>query len=401
MEKSKTWDLVALASIPLMMTLGSSMLIPVLPTIEKKINISNFQSSMIITIYSIVSIIFIPFAGYLSDQFGRKKVIIPSLIITGIGGVISGLAAWQMKNPYWMILLGRLVQGLGASGAFPVVIPTVGDMFKQDSDVSKGLGIIETSNTFGKVLTPIVGSALAAWTWFVPFLSIPLFSLVSIILVLLFVKVPKKEQESSKKNIREFLAQIKDIFKKNGKWLYAIFLVGYVCLFVLFGFRFYFSSILEDRYNINGIKKGFIMAIPLLSLCVTSYLTGKLVGQKKVLMKWVILGGNVIATGALVWLGFSENYILLIITLSIAGVGIGAALPCLDVLITEGIEKSHRGTITSFYSSARILGVALGPPVTALLMKSTKMILFIALAAANVIAAIITLFFIKPSRNPR
>ncbi|MCY9269632.1 MFS transporter, partial [Bacillus licheniformis] len=47
----------ALSSVPLVMTLGNSMLIPVLPVIEKKLNISSFQVSLIITVYSIVAIV--------------------------------------------------------------------------------------------------------------------------------------------------------------------------------------------------------------------------------------------------------------------------------------------------------------------------------------------------------
>ena len=73
--------LIALASVPLVMTLGNSMLIPILPTIEKKLHISSFQVSMIITIYSIVAILLIPIAGYLSDRWGRKMVMVPSLLI--------------------------------------------------------------------------------------------------------------------------------------------------------------------------------------------------------------------------------------------------------------------------------------------------------------------------------
>jgi hypothetical protein len=52
--------LISLASIPLVMTLGNSMLIPVLPSIEKQLHISAFQVSMIITVYSIVAILLIP-----------------------------------------------------------------------------------------------------------------------------------------------------------------------------------------------------------------------------------------------------------------------------------------------------------------------------------------------------
>ncbi len=60
MLKKENCCLIALASVPLVMTLGNSMLIPILPTIEKKLHISSFQVSMIITIYSIVAILLIP-----------------------------------------------------------------------------------------------------------------------------------------------------------------------------------------------------------------------------------------------------------------------------------------------------------------------------------------------------
>ncbi|MDA6365806.1 MFS transporter, partial [Escherichia coli] len=92
------------------------------------------------TVYSIVAIILIPIAGFLSDHIGRKKVIIPSLLIAGIGGLISGWAAWKMADAYWIILAGRALQGVGAAGAAPIVMPLVGDMFKNDDDVSSSLG---------------------------------------------------------------------------------------------------------------------------------------------------------------------------------------------------------------------------------------------------------------------
>lgn len=77
MESRKKMDLLALASVPLIMTLGNSMLIPVLPVIEKQLKISSMQVSMIITVYSIFAIFLIPIAGYLSDRFGRKKSSFP------------------------------------------------------------------------------------------------------------------------------------------------------------------------------------------------------------------------------------------------------------------------------------------------------------------------------------
>src|SRR5690625_1651674 len=141
-KKQQRLAILALASVPLIMTLGNSMLIPILPLMEKKLDISKLQSSYIITAYSIVTIIFIPLAGYLSDRYGRKIVIVPALILTGIGGLISGLAAWKMDDAYTVIIIGRILQGVGASGAMPIVLPLVGDLFEEGKEASSTLGII-------------------------------------------------------------------------------------------------------------------------------------------------------------------------------------------------------------------------------------------------------------------
>jgi ACDE family multidrug resistance protein len=397
MEAKKKWDLLALASIPLVMTLGNSMLIPVLPEIGKELQISSFQVSMIITVYSIVAILLIPIAGYLSDRFGRKKVIIPSLFIAGIGGLISGWAAWQADDAFMLILVGRFLQGVGSSGAAPVVLPLVGDMFQNEEEVSSGLGLIETSNTIGKVISPILGAFLATIIWFLPFWLIPVFCILSIILVLFLVKVPKKEQE--KQPFKEFLKNIKQIFHNEGRWLLAIFLIGGIIMFVLFGILFYLSTILEEKYGIKGVMKGLVLAVPLLALSICSYIAGKKIKQNKVVMKWCTFLSMVLLGGSVFLITFTENVYFLLASLFVAGIGIGAALPSLDALITEGIDKEARGTITSIYSSMRFVGVAMGPPIYAILMKSSHEMVFYTSAGVSAVAAIAAFFAIKPEKE--
>ncbi|SER58690.1 MFS transporter, ACDE family, multidrug resistance protein [Gracilibacillus ureilyticus] len=399
--KGKKLALFSLASIPLVMTLGNSMLIPILPIMEKEIKISSFQSSLIITIYSIVAIILIPIAGYLSDKIGRKKVIIPSLIITGAGGLLSAYAAWNMTDPYVMIMIGRFLQGIGAAGAFPVVLPTVGDMFEDEKEVSAGLGIIETSNTFGKVLSPIVGALLAAFIWYLPFVFIPIFCLISILLVWFLVKAPKEDAEKKDKTFHEFVQEVKQTFADNGKWLITVFIIGCLNMFILFGFLFHFSTILEERFDLKGTWKGFVLAIPLLLLCVASFAAGKKIGKNKLIMKWTIFAGNLIAAAGLVFINTNLSFVALSVFLSVAGLGIGLSLPALDALITEGLKKEVRGTITSLYSSMRFLGVAAGPPVIALMMGDYEKILYWFLTGLSVIAFLITLFLIKPEPDKK
>ncbi|MDF2923493.1 MAG: transporter [Paenibacillaceae bacterium] len=400
--KEHKWDLFALASIPLIMTLGNSMLLPVLPQIARQLSVSSFQVSMIITVYSIVAILMIPVAGYASDRLGRKKVLLPSLLTAAAGGAVSVAAAWMAEGAgaYWIILGGRFLQGIGAAGAFPIVLPFVGDMFQDEKEVSKSLGLIETSNTFGKVLSPILGAFLGSILWFAPFIAIPVLCVISFVLVLLLVKEPEAAGTGKAAGgFRDFARGIKRLLVEKGRWLYAIFAIGGVCMFILFGVLFYLSETLENQYNLHGSMKGLVLAIPLTLLCLSSFGGGKVIGQNKVRMKWLGCSGMILVSAMMIMSGFTTAILWLVIYQSIGGIGIGITLPCMDALITEGIAKENRGTITSLYSSMRFIGVALGPPVVSLLMVRGHWLLFGIMAAVGAAAGLLALFSITPDKS--
>ncbi|WP_172369116.1 MFS transporter [Sporosarcina jiandibaonis] len=391
-DKVSVWYIVSLASIPLIMTLGNSMLIPVLPILEDKVGITSFQSSMIITSYSVAAIFLIPIAGYLSDRFGRKMVILPSLVLALIGGLVAGFASWKMEDPYTVIIIGRVLQGAGVAGAMPIVLPLVGDLFKDDGEkMSSVLGIIETSNAFGKVLAPILGSVFAAILWFLPFFSISALSLISIVLIFFFVKVPKEKDERVK--FKKFLDNTKKIFKTEGKWLYTVFLNGVLVMLILFSMLFFLSENLEKVHDIKGIKKGFVLAIPLLFFCIASFVSGRKIKGNLTTIKKVMIVCLTAMSASIIFVGFtSKKLILLLVVTSAVGIAIGALLPALDAIITENIKKELRGTVTSFYSSARFIGVAAGPPIMSLAMKDFLKGSYI---IAGVLGAIVTFIVFK------
>ncbi|OMP67350.1 MFS transporter [Domibacillus epiphyticus] len=394
-DKVSVWCIVSMASIPLVMTLGNSMLIPVLPILESKVGISSFQSSMIITSYSIAAIFLMPVVGYLSDRLGRKKVILPSLVLALIGGLIAGFASWKMEDPFTWIIIGRVLQGIGASGAMPIVLPLVGDLYKDDDEkTSSCLGIIETSNTFGKVLSPILGSVFAAFLWFLPFFAISVFSLISIVLIFFFIKAPKEKDEPKK--FKEFLQNTKKTFKKEGKWLLSVFLLGFFAMLVLFAVLFFLSENLESVHDIKGITKGFVIAIPLFLLCIVSFITGRKIKGNLPTMRKVIIVCLIALSASIIFVGFtSKKLTLLLIVTSIAGMAIGALMPILDAIITQNIKKEERGTITSFYSSSRFAGVAAGPPIMSLMMKDFLNIGYISAGVLGVVLLFIVMKCIK------
>ena len=109
-KKGHIWEYVAIATIPLVLVLGNSMLVPILPDMQEKMGISRFQSSLVITLFSITAGLIIPVSGYLSDRFTRKAVIIPSLIVYGSAGVLAGFAA--VWNSYPILILHERYKAL-------------------------------------------------------------------------------------------------------------------------------------------------------------------------------------------------------------------------------------------------------------------------------------------------
>lgn len=392
-NKNRVWEFLALSTIPLVLVLGNSMLVPILPDLQKELGVTQFQSSLIISLFSITAGIVIPVLGYLSDRFSRKAVIIPSLIVYGAAGVLAGLGA--VWGSYTIVIIGRIIQGMGAAGTAPIAMALVGDMYDQGTE-SKALGLIEAANGAGKVLSPILGSLLALIVWYASFFAFPFFCALSLLAVIFMIKEPKKKQEPPK--LGEYLHKIGCILKQKGRWLITAFFAGSLALFILFGVLFYLSNILEKPpYNIDGVLKGCVLAIPLLGLVLTSYITGSVIKKNGTLMRILInVGMATMAASLLLTVFFYKNLYVLIGFLSLSAIGTGLLLPCLNTMITGSVKREERGMITSIYNSLRFIGVAFGPPLFGWLMDKSHAVLFITVSCIAIVTLGLVFFLIKP-----
>jgi ACDE family multidrug resistance protein len=183
--------------------------------------------------------------------------------------------------------------------------------------------------------------------------------------------------------------------------LIPAFFAGSLGLFILFGVLFYLSNVLEkEPYNIDGVKKGLVLAIPLLFMVSTSYITGSVIKKNGVLMRWLMNIGLVAMTASLgATIFFFKNIYVFIGLLSISSIGTGLLLPCLNTMITGSVQREQRGMITSLYSSLRFLGVAAGPPLFGWLMDISDRIVFISVSALSLVALGLVFFLIKPDRQ--
>lgn len=208
--------------------------------------------------------------------------------------------------------------------------------------------------------------------------------------------MPEKEGKRSKESFKEYWQKIKKIFQEKGKLLLSSYLVGMVALFLLFGVLSYVSDILESTYNLTGVRKGLVLAIPVFSMALTSYLSGLYLSDKRSLWKPIIVGAMF---GAAICLGLLPLFNQLVPYMTILfflGIAIGSVLPPINSLITGAASTEQRGTITCLYGTVRFFGVAIGPPSFGLAMEQGQWFTFLGCAAIASVAAIAALAFITP-----
>ena len=396
MEKRTAVQFAVLCGVPFVMVLGNSMLIPVFPQMQKAMGLTQFQVGLIVTFFSVPAGLLIPFAGFLSDQYGRKPIMVPALFIYGVGGLISGLAAVTLDNPYPLLLAGRVVQGLGAGGTYQLAMALTGDIF-QSSERTKALGLLEAFNGLGKVVSPILGSLIALISWYAPFFA---YSIVTFpIAVGVWLLVKEKTEELKGQSFGEYWRNLKGVFAEKASLLLWCYLVGMTALFILFGVLSYISDVLESSYHLYGLKKGFVIAIPVFSMAATSYLSGALLSERKALWKWVVVGGMTLSAAALTLLPLFAALVPTMAVLFVLGISIGLVLPPINTLITGATSAKRRGIVTCLYGTVRFFGVAIGPPTFGLVIQYGRWVTFLGAAAVSALAVVAACLFITPPEN--
>ncbi len=153
-----------------------------LPIVIDDLGMSATQAQWVSAIYALVFASLMLTSGRLGDLFGRKLMFVAGLIVFMGSSLVAGSAATPM-----MLVLARLVQGVGAAMVLPATASTINAMFG-GKDRSIAFAIYGSTIGGMAAVGPLVGGWLAtdvSWRWAF-WLNIP-FGLIALGLALAFM----------------------------------------------------------------------------------------------------------------------------------------------------------------------------------------------------------------------
>lgn len=190
--------------IPFLMGLGVDLYVPSLPAITDDFHTQTGLVQLTISLYMLGYGTGQVFLGVLSDNFGRRKI----LLISGLFYTVFSFLAIVSPDIRFLDIC-RLLQGLGVAGMAVVSRAIVVDCF-QGKDLVKATNYFGLSWALGPILGPFFGGYLQHfWSWRVDFYLFGFYGL--FILIFTFVKLPETNLNLSKLNFRQMCRNMKMI----------------------------------------------------------------------------------------------------------------------------------------------------------------------------------------------
>ncbi|WP_414648705.1 MFS transporter [Clostridium sp.] len=322
--------------------LGFYMLTPTLPAYAKAIGGSNLEASLVVSIFSITSLLIRLFTGSIMDKVEIK----PLLLIGSI--ILAGSTLSFIWLPLDAIIFVRIIQGIGwglastgAAAIFSDIIPV--------EKRGEGMGYYSLSMIISMALSPMVAIIIMN---LYSFKNIAITSIALVVMGVLFlsqVKIPKKVFEISKSKKKFSLV---DSFEKKAAlpsllcFLLVITLCGIMSYIMLYGMELKITSIWI--YFV-----GFIAII-----LITRPIFGKIF-DKKGHVEVIIFGSISIIIG-LILLSYAKSIPSLIMASLFYGLGYGAVQPSLQAWAVNRSPDNRKGAANGTFLSSMDLAYTVG-----------------------------------------
>lgn len=340
--------------------LGFGLLIPVAPHLIEELQGRGEAAAAstygwLIATFSVMLFVFAPILGSLSDRFGRRPVILISLLGSGIDFFAQALAP-----TLWVLFLTRAINGL--SGASMTACSAyVADVTPPEKRAA-GFGFVYAAFGLGFIIGPAVGGLLGSYSIRLPFFVAGGLTLVNWLYG--YFVLPESLPRDRRRPFSLSRANPMGTFRHLARYPLVLELSGALFLLNLAMFILHATWVLytAHRYHWNELQTGLSLTLVGLGAAVVQGgLTRKVVaafGEKRVL-----LGSLCVVVLAYIGYALATQGWMIYAIICVASLG-GLAGPAGQAIITKTVKPTEQGEVqgalTSLQSVANILGPLLG-----------------------------------------
>lgn len=357
---NKTRSLWIIVGITVLNAIGMTIVLPLFPFLLEKYVPSESVAgvmSALVSVFAVCTFLAAPIFGALSDRYGRKSILLLSLLGSAIGYVLLGIG-----GALWVLFLGRIIDGLTAgnqSTLFAYITDTT-----EPHERGKWFGYLGGGIGLGFMIGPAIGGLLGTASITLPFFITAGITAVSMICVSLLVPeslpVEKRTSHISLKSFNTFL-HFKEVFSL--KEARALLIMGAFFYIGLNIWQFNASVFLKDvfRWGPSFIGGVFVLVgvCDILSRVIVLPLLLKKLGEQRV--GTIGLLGLATGLGLLFASAYVQSPALIVGAVACIVLGEGLFDPSYNARLSLSVDESRQGLLQGANQSLQALYRAVVP----------------------------------------
>lgn len=244
-ERSKV---TLLYSVRLLSTMGSSIVLPILPSIANDFHLTAVEVSGVLVGFTLAEALTTPVAGLLSDRFGRKAVLLPAFFLFALGGILCAFA-----QTWHELFFCRVLQGIGG-GPLGVLYTILAADFYDEDRLPDMMDRLRAVASIGSIVYPAVGGMLGLISWRIPMLLAALALPAAWLCLRIPLNKPKRKLIWS-----AYFKEVRTVATE--KKLLGFFLLVFLCYCIMYGpLNTYFSMTAQMRFDVPSFHIGIVFA---------------------------------------------------------------------------------------------------------------------------------------------
>lgn len=344
--------------------LGYSLILPLLPYYAETFGATLTLVGLLGTVNALAQLIAAPTIGRLSDRYGRRPLLIVSIVGTVASFVLLGTA-----RSLTVVFLSRILDGL-LGGNIALARAYITDV-TDEKNRARGLGIIGAAFGLGFIVGPAMGGVLSRFGYNVPALVAAGLSLLNLIAVVLWLpeSLPQERRAEMRVSPRtrfSFRLLAKALKRPCMGPLLHINLL-YSLAFTLFQANFALYA--KTRLALDVQATSLVLTyVGILSVLVQGFAIGKLTARFR--ERQLIFAGTIILAVALLGWAFAPNVWLLLVVLAPTALAAGVLNTVLTSQLTKVVRREETGGTLGLSASLQTLAQIVSPGLGGLLLEN-------------------------------